>query len=50
MIIKTKRGFYVYSAPTIFGKRKRLSNALPTRAHAQRLNKCKKCGGKRRKK
>jgi hypothetical protein len=49
MIVKTKRGYYVYSAPTIFGKRKRLSNALPTRAIAQRINKCKKCGRKRKK-
>ena len=39
MIVKTKRGYYVYSAQNAIGRRKRLGGPYTTYLQASRINK-----------
>jgi len=47
VIAKTKKGFYVYSAPNRIGRRKRVGGPFPTYAQAQRINAGTKKGRKK---
>jgi hypothetical protein len=49
MIAKTKKGFYVYSAPTRNGRRIRLGGPFPTYTKAQQLNAGTKKGKQKKK-
>jgi len=39
MVVKTKQGYYVYSAPLSNGRRKRLGGPYPSKSQADRINK-----------
>jgi hypothetical protein len=49
MIVKTRKGYYVYSAPSVFGRRRRLAGPFNTYQQAVSINKTTKKGKKKKK-
>jgi hypothetical protein len=38
MVVKTKKGYYVYSAPLLNGRRKRIGGPYPSKSQANKVN------------
>jgi hypothetical protein len=49
MIVKTKKGYYVYSAPSVFGRRRRLAGPFNTYQQAVPANRSTKKRKKKKK-